>query len=149
VVEVPGLWILEGESSGGETVIDWTTTWTRLGFASEEEMWADLYDRQKLSIADLAGRFGVSRNTIRLALGRRATAVRGRGGANRTARLPEDIVAQVKEKGVLAVAKSLGLSYTTLYKRLRKIGVSVADLRRPNDGDPAEGTPDAEVREQE
>lgn len=120
-------------------MIDWRPICTKLGYADEEAMWRDLYETQKLSITALEKRLGVSRNTIRQTLKKRGVTVRGRGGANRiTLDLTDDVVAEVRRDGVMAVAKRLGVNYTTLYKRLRRQGIAVADLRR-EDGEEGKG----------
>jgi transcriptional regulator of acetoin/glycerol metabolism len=111
-------------------MIDWQPTAARLGYSSEESMWQELYDGQKLSIAQLSARLGVSRNTVRLALERRGVHIRKRGGANnKSLTLSPEILDDIRQHGILTVAKKLKLNYTTLYKRLRKAGLSVADLR--------------------
>jgi transposase-like protein len=114
-------------------MIEWNAIAQRLGYADENSMWRDLYDVKKKSIAALAGELGVSRNTIRHTIRARGIAVRGRGGANRNVLdLTDEVIAEVKRDGVAAVAKRLGINFTTLYKRLRKHGVDIAELRRPD-----------------
>lgn len=111
-------------------MIDWTPIAQRLGHASEEMLWHELYDVQKLSITTLATRLGISRNTIRQALARRHIQVRGRGGPNNLVlALTPEVIEEVRRDGVLAVAKRMELNYTTLYKRLRRAGIRVADLK--------------------
>jgi hypothetical protein len=124
------LGVVGSTTMGENLMIDWTGTASRLKYPSEEAMWTELYDRQKLSIAQLATRLGLSRNAVRIELAKRGVHVRGRGGANNAKlTLTNEVLEEIRQEGVMAVAKRMGLNYTTMYKRLRKMGVTVAELR--------------------
>ena len=111
----------------------------RLGYEDEEAMWKDLYVQKRQSITALAVQLDVSRNTIRSALLRFSLEVRGRGGANNTKTVVNDaLIAEIRKDGVMAVAARLNVNYTTLYKRLRRAGVLVADLQ-PETSDETSG----------
>jgi transposase len=89
-----------------------------LGYASELDFWTDLYVTRKHSIAELAERLDVSRNTIRSTLERLNVPIRKQGGPNNQKLAANDEIAEEIEKdGVSAVAKRLGLSYAAVYKR--------------------------------
>lgn len=111
-------------------MIEWKALATRLGYESEEAMWKALYDEKHLSIAALSGRLGISRNAIRATLRKRG-ALRKRGGANNVLEeMPAALLEEVRRDGVMTVAKRMGVKYATLYKRLRKAGVTVTELQK-------------------
>jgi len=115
-------------------MIEWAVIAEKLRFASSDAMWKALYVEQRLSITKIAERFGVSRNTVRGELLKRGL-LRKQGGPNNVTgvELTSDLIDEIRREGVLAVAKRLGINYTTLYKRLRKLGLSVTDLRTSSD----------------
>jgi DNA-binding NtrC family response regulator len=116
---------------GEAEMIEWSALAQRLGYASDEAMWADLYDVKHLSVAALATRLGISRNAIRSTLKKRGAGMRKRGGANnRREDLSDEIIDEVRKDGVMAVAKRMKVKYTTLYKRLRRMGMTVAELQK-------------------
>lgn len=92
-------------------------------------MWQDLYVTRKLSLVILAQKLDVSRNTVRSSLERLNIPIRTRGGANnqRLGELTGELIAEIEQHGVAATAKRLGLSYTTLYKRLYKRDATQAE----------------------
>jgi len=112
-------------------MIDWLSTAMKLGHADEEAMWKALYE--KSSIAELSTQLGVSRNTIRLRLVKCGVAFRGRGGPNnKHTDVTDELLEKVKREGIAAVAKELGIQYSTLYKRIYRIrGLKIADLKAP------------------
>jgi len=110
--------------------IQWNDVAQRLKYVDEVEMWNDLYVARGLSISKLALKLDISRNTVRDALDRVGIQLRGRGGPNnQKLEVTDELIEDIRENGVTAVAKKLGLSYTTVYKRLYRIkGLTVADL---------------------
>lgn len=102
-------------------MINWESTYTRLGYKSELEFWTDLYTTRGLSIAELATKLDVSRNTIRASLERAHIEIRKQGGPNnQKLEVSPAIVEEIEKDGIAAVAKRLDLSYTTVYKQLHK-----------------------------
>ena len=115
-------------------MINWERTYTRLGYESEVDFWTDLYCKKGFSIAALATKLDVSRNTVRSALERLKIEIRKQGGPNnqKLAEVDGAIIEEIKKDGIAAVAKRLGLSYTTIYKRYRIYTLKVSDLH-PDD----------------
>jgi transposase-like protein len=120
-------------------MIDWTPVAQRLGYDTEWAMWNDLYVTRALSITQLAKKLDVSRNTVRSALDRLQIDIRRRGGPNnQKLEITDELIEEVKKDGVAAVAKKLGLPYSTLYKRLYRVkGLTVGDLH-PEEPEPAQ-----------
>lgn len=113
-------------------MIDWVGTATRLGYESPTKMWEDLYEGKKLSLVQIQRKLGVSRNVIRHELVKAGIVSRTRGGPNnKKIVITDDLIDEVKKIGITAVAKRLGLDYTTLYKRIYRLrGLRIRDLRR-------------------
>lgn len=85
----------------------------------ERALLEDLYHTQGLSLEALTKKLKVSRNALRSALTRLEIPAKKRGGANNQKFAVTDaLLERVKEIGVKATATELGVSYTTLYKRL-------------------------------
>ena len=100
-------------------MIEWEPVAKQLGYETEKDMWVDLYSTKKLSIQQLAEKLDIGRNTVRDALERYEIPIRPRGGPNnRRLFLTDDILEKVKQNGVAATARELGVGYTTLYKRI-------------------------------
>lgn len=111
---------------------EWDEFCSQLGYKNEGDMWKDLYITKDLSITDIARKLNVSRNVVRAALARTNIPPRKRGGPNNSRLvMTEELLEEVKKNGVMAVARRLGLDYSTLYKRLRLRGISVKSLRAP------------------
>lgn len=112
-------------------MIDWTNTAQRLGYDSEAAMWTDYYVTKGLSVSQLAKRLDVSRNTIRDSLDRCGITIRGRGGPNnQKLDITDELVEEIRRDGITKVAKKLGLSYTTLYKRIYRVkGLTIAEVQ--------------------
>jgi transcriptional regulator of acetoin/glycerol metabolism len=132
MVALSNLWLLGESHTEGEVMIEWEVLAQRLGYADEDAMWRDRYSEKKTSIAALSVSLGVSRNTIRQRLEAKNIDLRSRGGANNNSLdLTDEVIEEVRRDGVMAVAKRLEINYTTLYKRLRTKGITIADLRKP------------------
>jgi|SRR6185436_13458046 len=112
-------------------MIDWDSVAAKLNYSDAVGMWTDLYEVKKKSISTLATELGVSRNTIRDALAKASIVIRERGGPNnKRLEVTDALLAQCEQEGVAAVAASLGLSYSTLYKRIYKAKRRAADASR-------------------
>lgn len=61
---------------------NWKKVARDAGFASEQEMWNELYTNRGASIKDLAERLGFGTYTIKRRLEHHNVPLRGRGGAN-------------------------------------------------------------------
>lgn len=109
--------------------IDWSTTAQRLGYSSELEMWKELYEVKRLTLADMAQRFDVSNVTIRDAFIRCGVKIRSRGGPNRhqDPRWPsdEELREEVARVGAVAVATRLGFSRSAVHKRVRRASLRI------------------------
>lgn len=126
-------------------MIDWDTFSKTLGYVGEKEMWGRLYDQDKLSIAQLSQRLGISRNTIRARLQHHEVAVRSRGGVNRVKEgLNDEVVKEAMEKGVAAVAAERGIEYNTLYKKVRKAKGSQSSTNEGQEQDPTNSSTPSE-----
>lgn len=100
-------------------MIDLEPVFTKMGYKSESDFWIDLYVTQGLSISQLIIRLGISRNTIRARLEKHGIPIRSRGGANnQKLEITDELINEIRDEGITPVAKRLGLSYTTIYKRL-------------------------------
>jgi len=100
-------------------MLNWDPIIKSLGYADEDSMWEDLYVKKELSIGQLAKKLNVSRNTVRASLERANVSMRGRGGPNNLKfDLTDEVIADIRENGIAAVARKLEVSYGTLYKRL-------------------------------
>jgi transposase len=115
--------------------IEWSGVATALEYPSEEEMWRDLYVTRGLSIVQIAKKLDVSRNTVRESLDRTGIVLRQRGGPNnQKLEITDALVEDIRREGITSVAKKLGLSYTTVYKRLYRVrGLTLADLELPEE----------------
>lgn len=118
-------------------MIEWPKVARSLGYSDDVALWKDLYETKKLSIAQISKKLDVSRNVVRENLAKAGVVMRKQGGPN-NARvvLTDDLLDRIRKDGVAAVARDLGLDYTTLYKRLRLRGMSVASLRSVVPGEP-------------
>jgi predicted transcriptional regulator len=104
-----------------EVMIDWNELALKLKYADTTSMWTDLYETKKKSISTLATELGVSRNTIRDALAKASIVIRERGGPNnKRLEVTDALLEECEREGVAKVAANLGLSYSTLYKRIYK-----------------------------
>jgi transposase len=133
-------------------MIDWALLATKLGYADEVSMWQDLYTAKGLSVKQLSKKLDISRNTVRLALEDSGIEMRPRGGPNnKKLDITDALVEEIRQKGISAVAKELGLSYTTVYKRLYRVrGLTVTALQAQPIAVPAtaEGQADAAAAEE-
>lgn len=113
-------------------MIEFEVLASRLGYRNEVALWEDLYVTKGLSLSQISRKLDVSRNVIRLALARAGIPPRKRGGPN-NARvvLTQELIDEIRRDGLPTVARRLGLSHSTLYKRLRLRGLSIRDLREP------------------
>ena len=113
-------------------MIGWEDLAKELGYADEVTMWKDRYEAQKVSITVLAANLGVSRNAVRSALERCNIPIRTRGGANNCKfAITDALVEEVKKDGIKSVAERLGVSYSTLYKRIYGASVEEVDGEEP------------------
>lgn len=111
-------------------MIEWGSLVKTLGYDSEAAMWEDLYLKKGLSFSQMSRKLDVSRNVIREALIRAGIPSKKRGGPNNAhVEMPDELLDEIRKDGVAAVAKRLGVRYPTLYKRLRKRGLSVRILK--------------------
>jgi len=100
---------------------DWNDIASKLEYPHTVAMWTDLYITRNLSTAAIARKFGVSQNTIRSELAGVGIPFRSRGGPNNAKMtMTEEIAQAIKERGMSATAKELGVKYGTLYKRYVK-----------------------------
>lgn len=112
-------------------MIDWLSTSKLMGYDDDVEMWRDLYESKSLSISQLSRKLGVSRNVVRACLEKAGIKKKKRGGPNNTrCVVTDEMVEEIRRDGISAVAKRLGLDYTTLYKKLKRVrGLTPKDLR--------------------
>lgn len=106
------------------STIDWQAVATRLGFATEREMWVEYYENRQMSADQLAEQFNVGRNPIRDALVRNDIVLRtpGRtplGGIRGRERFTREELAEIKRIGIAEAARKAGFAYPTFYKRFR------------------------------
>jgi hypothetical protein len=118
--------------------MDWKSIAEHSEFADEKTMWQRLYVVKETSIVELGRRFGVSHNAIRDRLIACEIPIRNRGGANnQRLEVTADIITRCKTEGTQAVADSLGLSYNTLHKAVKRFKVgSSGSLESPAQSDP-------------
>src|SRR5262245_19758650 len=103
------------------TGTNWDGVARELGFKEAKAMWVDFYVNRKLSLEELARRFGVSAGMIRGQLYKAEIEIKPRGGANyRKIVVTPALVADCDAKGTKLVAVDLGVSYTALHKALKK-----------------------------
>lgn len=102
--------------------INWDAVASHLNYSTETEMWKDFYLTQKLSIAALEKKLGVTRPTIRAALLRCGLSLRGRGGPHRVKiRISdEQLLKEVNETGPRNVAYHYEVSMTCITNRIRQ-----------------------------
>lgn len=94
-------------------------------YDSVEHMLRDLYEVQRWSIPKLMQHLGLAEVTVKSLLRHFGIKTRTRGGANNVkVVLTEELIAEISRDGVTAVALRLGVDYTTLQTKLKK-------LRRP------------------
>lgn len=123
--------------------MNWTPVSSALGFADELTMWKKYYEVDKMAIAEIASRLGVSHNAVRDRLVACGIELRKRGGPNhQKLEMTDEIRARCEAEGTKSVADSLGLSYTTLHKQLKK--KDPQDVPTPNPESP--GQADSPVR---
>jgi transposase len=116
-----------------DIMIDWEGTAKKLGYESERKMWLDFYVARKMSVTALSEKLDVSRNSIRDALARNAVPIRKQGGPNnQKVEITDEIIEEIREKGISAVAKRLGVTYTTIYKRLYRRSGTVVEQPAPD-----------------
>jgi len=124
-------------------MIKWEETAVQLGYASPEAMWEDFYCKKRIPISKLATQLDVSRNAIREALERYGVKIRGRGGANNTKiEVTDELIERIRKAdgSIAVIAKELGVSYTTLYKRLYRVkGFKMEDIQPKPAADAAKG----------
>lgn len=109
--------------------IPWEKYAKDLGFRDEKEMWVRLY--AKYSIPQLAARFATSQGAIRAQLRAHEIASRSPGGPNnQKVDLTEDLLILIKERGIASVAHEQGLDPTTLYKALKRKGLTTRKLKQ-------------------
>jgi transposase-like protein len=111
-------------------MIEWNVAAQQLGYENELALLTDYYIVRKLSVAEIAEKLDVSRHALRSTLCRLGIEIRGRGGPNnKKLAITDELVEEIRVDGIAAVAKKLGLSYTTVYKRLYHVrGLTVAKL---------------------
>jgi transposase len=108
--------------------IEWEPIAAKLGYADETAMWQDLYVTRRLSVSKLTEMFDVSRNTIRYALDRAGVTIRPSGGPNNMKiEITAEVIEAVRLHGIRETAKALGVTYSTLYKRLYRVGQTPAE----------------------
>jgi predicted DNA-binding protein (UPF0251 family) len=95
-----------------------------------------LYTEEWLSMAQIAARLPVARQTVRNVLARRGVRARPRSWGNRNRNMPQSEVAKVVEacvgRGLKAreAAAELGIGEAAVWYRLRQAGVRLRDVRR-------------------
>jgi transposase-like protein len=83
-------------------------------------MLCDMYKQHK-SIEGIANELLLSRHTVRLAFERYDVEVKGQGGAQYVKfEVTEDLLDEIEATGVTAVARRLGVDYTSVYKRTKE-----------------------------
>lgn len=104
-------------------MIQWKRIAQDLGYKDTDEMWRALYP--KFSISQLATRFAVAQNSIRDQLKLHDIARQKRGGKNNQKLvLDEDLLTDIRLRGVITVARERDYDVTSLYKALRKVGLN-------------------------
>ena len=104
------------------TRLNWTALAASLGYPDSRAMWTDLYVRRKLSIAQIAEKLDIGRNTVRDELTLNCVEKRSRGGRNNVKfELTDEVLQEVQERGIAVVAKRLGVTHDAVYKRVRHL----------------------------
>lgn len=89
------------------------------GYEDYKSMLVELYAVQRLSLAELAARCGISTERLKRHLARYGLTLRGRGGANNVkVVITPELRREVLLDGVPAVAKRLGVSPLVLYTKM-------------------------------
>lgn len=107
---------------------DWKPIYTALGFQDEYSMLVDLYITHEMSIGEISKRLGFSTGVVRRKLVQHKIERRGRGGPNRhiTSKLAD--VPDEKFGDPVALAKELGMHYSSIYKEARRRGLCISAL---------------------
>jgi DNA invertase Pin-like site-specific DNA recombinase len=132
-------------------MIDWPKIAAERGFVTDEKgdpkaMLCSLYKEHK-SIEAIANELLISRHTVRLAFERFQIEVKGQGGAQYVKfAVTEDLLDEIESTGVTAVARRLGVDYTSVYKRTKDARRKRREQREGTEPDVAEppgekGTP--------
>lgn len=113
-------------------MIEWEPFAKGLGYSSAPSMWKDLYETKQLTVAQISRKLNVSRNVVRANLTKAGVKMKGRGGPNNSrVVVTDDLLNEIRKDGLTTTAARHNLDYSTLYKRLRARGLSVASLRVP------------------
>jgi DNA invertase Pin-like site-specific DNA recombinase len=107
-------------------MIDWPKiakergfVWGELENGDPKAMLCALYKEHK-SIEGIANELMISRHTVRLAFERYQIEVKTQGGAQYVKfDVTEDLLDEIEATGVTAVARRLGVDYTSVYKRTK------------------------------
>lgn len=108
----------------------WEVEAQKRGYVDEREMWKDLYPKHSLTqLQEMFGKKGI--NTIRDRLSKHQIEMRKRGGANNEkVHLDPELINKIAERGVMAIAKELGVKPSVIYQRLYyKYGLTVKELK--------------------
>jgi hypothetical protein len=106
-------------------MIDWKKIAKEHGFVCEDvgdpkAMLQAMYKEHK-SIEAIANELLISRHTVRLAFERYDIDVKGQGGAQYVKfAVTEELLDEIEAVGVTAVARRLGVDYTSVYKRTKE-----------------------------
>jgi DNA-binding protein Fis len=104
---------------------DWVEFAKAIGKTTEKEFFEYVYERG--SIRSICNSLGISSWYLRKKLDEHGIAVRLRGGARRKSlEITQEIANRVPHEGIANVAKSLGISRYTLWKKLAQLRKATA-----------------------
>lgn len=112
----------------------WDDLATNLGFTSEKEMLADLYEN--MSIEEIATNLGVAKGTVRRRLEYHSISIKPRGGRHGERRLAKVSREEITELSVSETSKKYNTSPSLVYRerRVRKWN-SVSSAQQDTSGD--------------
>lgn len=120
-------------------MIDWKKTSEAFGYASEKEMFTDMYAKYPLS--KLRELLNTSNYTLRQKLTEHGIEMRGRGGVQvqKVPPFDQEMLIEIQRDGIRAVADRLQCSKHTLFKKkadyLKKLAVERGEAVPPSSPD--------------
>jgi len=98
---------------------NWDGVARELGFKDATEMWIRYYPKK--SIDELRKQFNVSAGAVRSQLVKAGLKIQARGGVNfQKVVVTNSVMEDIETRGMQVVSESLGVSYATLYKAVRR-----------------------------